>query len=219
MLLRAGGAVNIRLTDWEDHRSRPVLVLPELCCKRGAVTVSLTPVTASCRLDMTWAARHAPNPARATARTVTASLPTPRLRNQHARCWLRRRTRQHRGTPAPHAITATASDTLQIEHVTIDHVASVINTTAPASSRPKNFYIERVYVQLDSLNIHRTRRTSRCVLPKLPTQPSAGHFSTVFELSSGRLSVRFLRLLQSHREFRCFRGLTETRSPPSADKS
>ncbi|WOH47619.1 hypothetical protein [Bradyrhizobium sp. sBnM-33] len=42
-------AVNIPLTDWVDHR--PVLCL-DTVLKRGAVAVSLTPVTASCRRDI-----------------------------------------------------------------------------------------------------------------------------------------------------------------------
>jgi hypothetical protein len=57
----------VPLTLWEDHRSRP------LCCKRGAVTVSLTPVTASCRPDR--AARQLLNRERARA---AADAPSPR---------------------------------------------------------------------------------------------------------------------------------------------
>ena len=53
---RTGGAVNPPLTDWEDHRSRPC---PDTVLQREAVTVSLTPVTASCCPDMRWAARAA----------------------------------------------------------------------------------------------------------------------------------------------------------------
>jgi hypothetical protein len=52
-----GGAVN-PLTDWVDHRSRPFWDTGT-STSRKAVTVSLTPVTASCRPDMRWAARPA----------------------------------------------------------------------------------------------------------------------------------------------------------------
>ena len=52
----------------------PVLVRT-LCCKRGAVTVSLTPVTASCRPDMRWAARQLLNRERVRA---AADAPSPR---------------------------------------------------------------------------------------------------------------------------------------------
>ena len=37
------------LTDWVDHRPRPC---PDTVLQREAVTVSLTPVTASCRPDI-----------------------------------------------------------------------------------------------------------------------------------------------------------------------
>ena len=58
----------------------------------------------------------------------------------------------------------------------------------------------------DSLSIHRTLRTSRCVLPSFQHSLPLDIFQRIFERGSGRHPVRFLRLLRRTGEFRCVSG-------------